>query len=84
MQPGVLEQAPKTFIATLNDLNLEEKERLQNLIVDKFPTISILDVERTGKKILSIVEQMTQALQLMAILSVLAGLVILYSISKEK
>ena len=53
MQPGVLEQAPKTFIATLNDLNLEEKERLQNLIVDKFPTISILDVERTGKKILS-------------------------------
>ena len=57
---------------------------MQNLIVDKFPTISILDVERTGKKILSIVEQMTQALQLMAVLSVLAGLVILYSISKEK
>ena len=84
MQPGVLEQAPKTFIATLNNLDINEKESVQNLLVEKFPTISILDVERTGKKILSIVEQMTWVLQLMAMLSILAGLVILYSISKEK
>ena len=84
MQPGVLDQAPKTFIATLNHLNAEQKEDSQNLLVRNFPTISILDVERTGKKILSIVEQMTWALQLMAILSIMAGLVILYSISREK
>ena len=84
MQPGVLEQAPKTFIATLNNLDINEKESVQNLLVEKFPTISILDVERTGEKILSIVEQMTWVLQLMAMLSILAGLVILYSISKEK
>ena len=84
MQPGVLEQAPKTFIATLNNLDINEKESMQNLLVEKFPTISILDVERTGEKILSIVEQMTWVLQLMAMLSILAGLVILYSISKEK
>ena len=84
MQPGVLDQAPKTFIATLNHLNAEQKEDSQNLLVRNFPTILILDVERTGKKILSIVEQMTWALQLMAILSIMAGLVILYSISREK
>ena len=84
MQPGVLDQAPKTFIATLNHLDAQQKEDTQNLLVRNFPTISILDVERTGKKILSIVEQMTWALQLMAILSILAGLVILYSISREK
>jgi putative ABC transport system permease protein len=84
MQPGVLDQAPKTFIATLNHLNAQQKEDSQNLLVRNFPTISILDVERTGKKILSIVEQMTWALQLMAILSIMAGLVILYSISREK
>ena len=84
MQPGVLDQAPKTFIATLNNLDAKQKEKCQNLLVRNFSTISILDVERTGKKILSIVDQMTWALQLMAILSILAGLVILYSISREK
>ena len=84
MQPGVLDQAPKTFIATLNDLDAEKKEKIQNLITQSFPTVSILDVERTGRKILSIVKQMTWALQVMAFLSILAGLVILYSISREK
>ncbi len=84
MQPGVLDEAPKTFIATLQGLDKDKKENIQSLIVQSFPTISILDVERTGKKILTIVEQMTWALQIMAFLSILAGLVILYSISKEK
>ena len=27
MQPGVLDQAPKTFIATLNDLDAEKKKK---------------------------------------------------------
>ena len=54
------------------------------MITQSFPTVSILDVERTGRKILSIVKQMTWALQVMAFLSILAGLVILYSISREK
>jgi putative ABC transport system permease protein len=84
MQPGVLENAPKTFIGTLNELNAEEKEKIQDLLVRKFPTISILDVERTGRKILEIVSQMTWALQIMALLSILAGVVVLYSLAREK
>ena len=84
MQTGVLEDAPKTFIGTLNNLNAEEKKDIQDALVGAFPTISILDVERTGRTILSIVRQMTWALQLMAGLSILAGLTILFSISREK
>jgi len=84
MQTGVLEDAPKTFIGTLNNLNEEEKKDIQDSLVGAFPTISILDVERTGRTILSIVRQMTWALQLMAVLSILAGLTILFSISREK
>ncbi|MAK27929.1 MAG: hypothetical protein CMI22_06140 [Opitutae bacterium] len=84
MQPGVLESAPKTFIGTLNDLDPNEKEVIQDLLVRKFPTISILDVERTGRKILEIVSQMTWILQVMAALSVLAGLIVLYSLALEK
>ena len=84
MQPGVLEAAPKTFIGTLSDLTQKEKEEIQNLLVRKFPSISILDVERTGQAILSVVKQMTWALQVMAALSILAGLVILFCVSREK
>ena len=47
-------------------------------------SISILDVERTGQAILSVVKQMTWALQVMAALSILAGLVILFCVSREK
>ncbi len=84
MQPGALEQAPKTFLGTLHHLNKEKKARVQDLLVGKFPTVSILDVERTGRKILDVVGQMTWALQVMAALSILAGLVILYCVVREK
>ena len=84
MQPGVLETAPKTFIGTLSDLTQTQKEEIQDLLVRKFPSISILDVERTGQTILSVVKQMTWALQVMAALSILAGLVILFCVSREK
>ena len=84
MQPGVLENAPQTYIATLSNLNAEEKEKTQDFLVREFPTISILDVERTGKKILEIVAQMTWALQVMAGLSIFAGIIVLYSLALEK
>ena len=84
MQPGVLEDAPKTYIGTIHEMDSTEKERIQDLLVRKFPTISILDVERTGKKVLEIVSQMTWALQLMASLSIFAGIIVLYTLAKEK
>jgi putative ABC transport system permease protein len=84
MQAGVLEEAPKTFLGTLHQLSQSKKEYLQDLLVRKFPTVSILDVERTGQKILHVVGQMTWSLQVMAALSILAGLVILYCVVREK
>ena len=83
MQPGVLDQAPKTFIATLNDLDAEKKKntKLDNPI---FPNCLHFGCRKNRKENLSIVKQMTWALQVMAFLSILAGLVILYSISREK
>ena len=50
MQPGVLDRAPKTFLGTLHHLSQEKKVQIQDQLVRKFPTVSILDVERTGKK----------------------------------
>jgi putative ABC transport system permease protein len=46
----------------------EKKSPIQDLLVREFPTVSILDVERTGRKIFEVVGQMTWALQVMAAL----------------
>ena len=84
MQPGVLEKAPKTYIGTIAQMSEEEKSLIQDSLVQKFPTISIIDVERTGRKVLQVIGQMTWALQVMALLSILVGLVILHTIAREK
>ncbi len=84
MQPGVLEGAPKTFLGTLSSLNAEEREKAQNSLVKEFPTISILDVKRTGKRILEVVAQMTWVLQLMAALSLFAGIIVLFCVVRQK
>lgn len=80
LQPGFLEEAPQTFLATLFGLNSERREALQNKLVASFPNISIVDVTRTIQRILQIISQMSLALYLMAFLSILSGWVVLFSI----
>ena len=84
LQPGVLEDAPSTFIASLSGLDKFKRLKLQNMIVKKFPNISVIDVNRTVKRILNISDQMVLALKLMAYLSILAGLVVVFSIARNE
>ncbi|MBP9708106.1 MAG: hypothetical protein KBD78_10695 [Oligoflexales bacterium] len=51
VQPGVLEDAPKTFLASINNLNELKKEQLQNSIGSEFPNISLLDIGRLSDRI---------------------------------
>jgi putative ABC transport system permease protein len=51
VQPGVLEDAPKTFLASINNLNELQKEQLQNDIGSEFPNISLLDIGRLSDRI---------------------------------
>jgi putative ABC transport system permease protein len=83
-QPGVLDMAPKTFLATLPAMNLNLRNKLQTKLVEKIPNASIIDVSRLIKKILSIVTQMSWALRLMATLCLIAGFVVIYSISNHQ
>ena len=79
----VIPPAPKA-VKVFDDIGFQAMNDIQDLLVQRFPTISILDVERTGRKILQVVGQMTWALQVMAILSIIVGLIILHTISREK
>ncbi len=83
-QPGVLEIAPKTFIATVPKIALEKKQKLQDQIVQSLPNISMVNVARIVKRISAVVEQMLWALLFMSVLGVLAGFVVIYSIANHQ
>ncbi|MBF0276560.1 MAG: FtsX-like permease family protein [SAR324 cluster bacterium] len=81
-QPGVLEEAPKTFLAGISNVEAERKLLLQNGIVQRFPNISVIDVSRIVSRILDITDQISWAIRVMAYLSIVAGLVVLFSIAR--
>jgi putative ABC transport system permease protein len=80
-QSGVLDAAPKTFVAAIPGTAAEKKSKLQNLIVNRFSNISIIDVSRLVQKILEIVDRMSWVLSYMAWLTLAAGFVVLFSIA---
>lgn len=83
-QPGFLEQAPKTFLASVGKVSDEVKNRLQLGIVQKASNVSIIDVERLIENILKIANQMSWALKFMALLSIFSGMVVLFSIANHQ
>jgi putative ABC transport system permease protein len=83
-QPGVLDEAPKSFVASIGDLNSDQVTQIQSSIVDDFPNISIIDVSNVIKRILEIAQTISWALKFMAILCLLAGLTVLYSIARNQ
>ena len=83
-QAGVLEDAPGTFLGSIGSLDAKGRLRVQNLIVKDFPNISVIDVTRMVGRVLKISDQMVLALRLMAYLSILAGLVVVFSIARHE
>lgn len=80
-QPGFLEEAPKTFLATLPSLAMNQKNILQNQIVTELPNISMVDVTQLVLRLQTVVSQMALALRLMSFLCLTVGLMVLYSMN---
>ncbi len=83
-QPGALEEAPKSHLATLQKLDPERRAKLQNRIVRELNNVSIIDVSSVIQRGLTTFEQMAFALKSMAVLSVLTGLIVLFSIANHQ
>jgi len=81
-QPGVLEDAPSTFMATLSGVEDSDRIVLQNEIIKRFPNITMVDVTQAVAKFLDITDQISWAVEVMAFLAVMAGLIVVYSISR--
>lgn len=81
MQPGVLEEAPKIFLASIAAMPADQIQRLQTELVKQFPNVSVIDVGRVIERVIEVTDQMSWSLELMAALSLFAGFVVLFSIA---
>jgi putative ABC transport system permease protein len=83
-QPGVLEEAPASFLGSISRLDDQQRLTIQNIVVQEFPNVSVIDVTRIVTRILQISDQMSLAIRMMAWLSILVGLVVVYSIARHE
>ena len=81
-QPGVLDPAPKTFVAAISEVAEDDRITVQNSIVTALPNISVINVTQIVARILEITDQISWAIRVMAYLSIFAGLVVLFSIAR--
>lgn len=83
-QPGVLEDAPQTFLASVPRLPAAELESLQASITEAFPNVSSVDVTRAVARLLSLLEKLQWALSSTAALSIVVGLVLVYAVARDQ
>lgn len=77
-RPGVLEQAPHSFVGFLRGPEpLEARGRLQSALVDAAPNVSVIDGREILNTIKSVVDNVTLAVTVVGTLVVFSGLLIL-------
>lgn len=76
-QEGILNDAPKTFLATVGHLSSSAKEKVQVNLVKSFPNVSAIDVARVIDRVVEVMGTMSFALLVMASLSILVGLMVI-------
>ncbi len=84
VQNGVLNEAPKTFIAAIPSMDSEKREHLQTEISKKISNVSVIDVVRLVEEILSTADRMSWSLELMAYLALITGYIVLFSIVRSQ
>lgn len=83
-QPGVLDEAPKSWLASIPQTESKLKFSMQESISKKFFNISSVDIEKVTHRILEMINQMSWAIQFMSMISLVAGLFVIFSISSEQ
>lgn len=84
LQPGVLENAPQTYLAAIKSLNFDQQLKAQDSIVEKYPNISIINVKELVAKILNVFATMSIAIKAMAILCIIVGFFVIYAIIQNQ
>ncbi len=80
-QPGILEDAPKTFLSSIKVKSLEERRNVFSTMAKTFPSVSMLEVSELVKKITTIFDLMAIAIKFISFLSLFVALVVLVAVS---
>ncbi|MCW5960038.1 MAG: FtsX-like permease family protein [Pyrinomonadaceae bacterium] len=76
--PGVLDDAPQTFIATvLKKLPETERTRLQRNVIDRFPNIQIFDIADIVAAVQNLINNFVLAISFVGGFVILSGILIL-------
>jgi len=84
VQGGVLDEAPKTFLASVSRVSAAEKEELVHRLVGQFPNVSVIDVTRTVEQLGDIGGKLTGSIGFMAWLALATGLVAVVAIARQE
>ena len=77
-RPGVLDNAPQSFAATvLKRVSAVKRQRLQRDVIDKFPNVQIIDVAEIVKVVQNLVENFVLAISFVGSFVILSGILIL-------
>lgn len=76
-QEGILNDAPKTFLATVGHLSEQAKDSAQVSLFKSFPNVSAIDVGRVIDRVVEVMGTMSFALLVMASLSIAVGLMVI-------
>jgi putative ABC transport system permease protein len=79
-QPGVLEDAPKTWVASLHLGDRQQKNGLQRDLIQKFSDVSLIDIDESLQKVREIGKTVLVPVQGVAWTAVLLSLLILMGV----
>ena len=84
VQPGVLDDAPKTYLASVSRVEKTRKDALVNRLTAAFPNISVLDVTGTVGQMVQLAGRLTLSLRFLAGLAMATGLVTVVAIARQE
>lgn len=81
MQPGSIDDAPKSFIGVVYENSMEMIQKIQFRLAKVLPSISVVDLNQVIKEILKLVDNLQIILRSLALFSFIIGIFILYTVS---
>ncbi|MCA0445683.1 MAG: ABC transporter permease [Bacteroidetes bacterium] len=76
MKPGVLEQAPQTFITSLHIDGTEKRSQFQRELVGAFPNVMAIDLSLVLETVDSVLDKISIIIRFMGFFSVVTGLIV--------
>lgn len=84
LQPGVVDEAPKTWLAGVPRLTEDQKRDLIKKLAVQFPNVSAIDVKETVKRVIQTSDQMLESVNLMFVLLFLVGTMVLFTVLQSQ